>query len=403
MDDTVRRRSVIGAVGGLAVASLAGCLDDGADGAADDTGGAGADDSDSDEPEPEAIGSDELVYAFSPDQISILDPAAGDVVDEITDEFDDESWADPQITHDYGLLFVVEQSLNQVHVIDTETRTHETAIDVGPGSNHIFHPVDDEIWVHADDDGAFYVIDVDALEVSEIVEAGLEGEGHGKLLYHEAMGDTGYATNVNNPGIPVIDLEAYERTGFVEFGDGGSTHYKAYGPQNGLAYVEYRGRTTVVDTETDDVVDELDFTGGMFLSPEEDRLAIVDDEVYIVDVTSDSSDVLGSLAIDGDPSTVRFGPDGETAFVANAESGDVAVIDLAELEEVDRLEAGAFDGRNRMAVSGDEYFVTPADADESVAVVDMTAQEVQLIDVGAPVDTVQYVGNSGVGYTGRYR
>ncbi len=83
--------------------------------------------------------------------------------------------------------------------------------------------MDDEIWVHADDDGAFYVIDVDALEVSEIVEAGLEGEGHGKLLYHEAMGDTGYATNVNDPGVPVIDLETYERTGFVEFGEGGST------------------------------------------------------------------------------------------------------------------------------------------------------------------------------------
>ncbi|MFP8953635.1 YncE family protein [Natrialbaceae archaeon A-arb3/5] len=393
MEHAVRRRSVIGAAGGLVVTSLAGCLEDDTDDSNDDDNGDG----------PDAVGSDGLVYAFSPDRISILDPADGDVVDELTDEFDDESWADPQITHDYELLFVVEQSLNQVHVIDTETRTHETAIDVGPGINHIFHPVDDEVWVHADDEGTFYVIDIDTLEVIEIVEAGLDGEGHGKLLYHEAMGDTGYATNVNDPGLPVIDLETYERTEFVEFGDGGSTHYKAYSPQNGLAYVEYRGGTTVVDTEADAVVDEIEFTGGMFLSPGEDRLAIVDDEVYLVDVTSDSSDVLGSLAIDGDPSTVRFGPEGETAFVANAESGDVAVIDLAELEEVDRLEAGAFDGRNRMAVSGDEYLITPADADESVAVVDMTAQEVDLIDVGASVDTVQYVGDSGTGYTGRYR
>ncbi len=56
-----------------------------------------------------------------------------------------------------------------------------------------------------------------------------------------------------------------------------------------------------------------------------------------------------------------------------------------------------------MAVVGDEYFITPADADESVAVVDMAAQEAELIDVGVSVDTLQYVGDSGTGYTGRYR
>ncbi len=393
MDYPVKRRSVIGAAGGLAVASLAGCLEGGAD---DGTSNSNGD-------EPEAVGSDGLVYAFAPDRISILDPADGDVVDELTHEFDDESWADPQITHDYGLIFAVEESLNQVHVIDTETRTHETAIDVGPGANHIYHPVDDEIWVHADDEGAFYVIDIDALEVSEIVGSGLDDEGHGKLLYHEDFGEMGYATNVNDPGIPVLDIESYERTDFVEFGDGGSTHYKAYGPQNGLAYVEYRGGTTVVDTETEESIDELEFTGGMFLSPGEEQLAIVDGVVYFVDVTSEHSDVLGTVAIDGNPSTVRFGPEGETAFVANAESGDVAVIDVAELDEVDRLEAGEIDGRNRMAVSGDEYLVTPADADESVTIVDMTSRTVDLIDVGTSVDTVQYVGDSGTGYTGRYR
>ncbi|AXR82884.1 YncE family protein [Natrarchaeobaculum sulfurireducens] len=395
--DPVERRSVIGAAGGLAITALAGCLGNGSDGAADDS------DDDSNGDEPDAIGSDGLVYAFSPDRISIIDPAEGEVDDEITDGLDDESWADPQITHDYERIFVVEESLSQVHVLDTETRTHETAIDVGPGINHIYHPVDDEIWVHADDEGTFYVIDVDTLEVSEIVESGLDGEGHGKLLYHESMGDTGYATNVNDPGMPAIDLEAYERTAFLEFGEAGGTHYKAYGPRNGLAYVEYVGGTTVVDTETDEIVDELDFTGGMFLSPDEDRLAIVDDEVHFVDVTSEESDVLASLAIDGGPSTVRFGPAGAFAFVANAESADVAVIDEGELEEVDRLEAGETDSRNRMAVSGEDYFITPADGDESVAVVDMTAQDVELIEVGDSVDTVQYVGDSGTGYTGRYR
>ncbi|SNR65257.1 YncE family protein [Halorubrum vacuolatum] len=393
-----RRRFLYGS-GVVLTAGLAGCLtDEGSDEQDHDDGI-----SDDTEDGPEAVGSDGLVYAFAPDRICILDPADGELVDEITDEFDDESWADPQITSDFERIFIVEESLDQVHVINTETRTHETAIDVGPGVNHIYHPVDDEIWVHADTEGAFYVIDIDALEVSEIVESGLEEEGHGKLLYHEEMGDIGYATNVNDPGIPVIDLGAYERTEFIEFGEVGGTHYKAYSPENGLAYVEYISETVVVDPTTEDIVDEFDFTGGMFLSPEGDRLAIVDGEVYLVDVSDQESDVLGSLAIDGSPSTVRFGPTGETAFVANADSDEIAIIDVEELEEIGRLDAGEITGRNRMAVSGGDYFITPADADDSVAIVDMTTQTVDLVDVGTSVEAIQYVGDSGVGYSGKLR
>jgi len=344
-----------------------------------------------------------LVYAFSPDRISILDPEAGEVVEEITNDIDDVSWADPQISHDSGLIFAVEESLDQVHVVNTETRHVETVIDVGPGSNHIYHPTDDEIWVHADDEGAFYVIDVETLEVTDIVEAGLEGAGHGKLLYHEEMGETGYATNVDDAGLSIIDLESYERTDFVEFGDVGGTHYKAYSPRNGFAYVEYFGQTVVVDTDDNEVVEELEFTGGMFLSPDERHLAIVDDEVHLIDVTDEDSEELAALSIDGDPSTVRFDPDGEYAFVASADSADVAVIDLEGREEIDRLEVGEIDGRSRMAVTGGSYFITPTDADESVAVVDMDAWDVDVIDVDTPVETIQYVGDSGMGYTGTIR
>ena len=115
MDYPVKRRSVIGADGALAVATLAGCLE------------GGTDDGNSNGDEPEAVGSDGLVYAFASDRISILDPADGDVVDELTDEFDDEIWADPRITHGYGLTFAADESLA---IVDMTSRTVDL-IDVG--------------------------------------------------------------------------------------------------------------------------------------------------------------------------------------------------------------------------------------------------------------------------------
>ncbi|MHC3437615.1 YncE family protein [Natrialbaceae archaeon A-gly3] len=386
---SVDRRRFVQGLGSATVIGLAGCL-------SEDDGDGGDDD--------DTPGSDGLVYAFAPDTIAIVNPEAGEVVDEITDGIDDAEWTDPRITHDHSEIFVVEQSLSQVHVVDTETRTVAETVDVGPGVNHIYHPTDDEIWVHADDEGRFYVIDTESHDVTETVDSGLENEGHGKLLYHEDFGSKAYATNVNDPGLAVIDLETYERTDFIEFGEAGGTHYKAYAPGNGLAYVEYFGNTVIVDVEDDEVVDELEYTGGMFLSPDGDLLAIVDgDDVHLVDVTTADIEPVDTIQVDGNPSVVRYhnGDDGLYAFTANADTADVAVLDLESMTELERLEAGEVDGRSRAGVTGGGYFLTPADADGTVAVVDMDDLEVEHVEVADGVDTVQYVGDSGVGYMGR--
>ena len=404
-----RRRFVQGVAGSSAIA-LAGCL--GGDDSGNDNGS--GDESNGEESNDEE--SEGFIYAFAPNTIAIIDPAEGAVVDEITDGLEDEGWGDPRITADYSEIYVIRDSPSQVLVIDTEAREIVDEVDIGPDPTHMYHPNDDEMWVHSDDEGTFYVIDTDSHDVTEIIDSGLENEGHGKLLYHEDFGSTGYATNVNDPGVPVIDLENYERTDFIEFADvdDQGTHYKAYSPETGLAYFEFGDETVVVGPESDEVVDTLDFTGGMYLSPDEQVLGVLDgDTIRFLDATSEDSDEFGSVEVDDGPDALRYheADDGTLyAFTAHTQTDQGSIIDVEALEIVETVDVGYIERPedapflHRSGVAGGGYFITPADEDGTVAIVDMEAQElVEHVEVEEGVDTVQFVGDSGVGYSSKLR
>ncbi|ELY40045.1 beta-propeller fold lactonase family protein [Natronorubrum tibetense] len=403
-----RRRFVQGVAGSSAIA-LAGCL--GGDDSGDDNGN--GDESNGDESNDEE--SEGFIYAFAPNTIAIIDPAEGAVVDEITDGLEDEGWGDPRITADYSEIYVIRDSPSQVLVIDTEAREIVDEVDIGPDPTHMYHPNDDEMWVHSDDEGTFYVIDTDSHHVTEIVESGLENEGHGKLLYHEDFGEMGYATNVNDPAALIIDLEAYERTDYIELeNEDEGTHYKAYASETGLAYFEHGDETAVVDTETDEVVDYLDFAGGMYLSPDEEVLGVLDgNSIRFLDATSDESEEYGAVNVDEGPDALRYheADDGTLyAFTAHTQTDQASIIDVDALEIVETVDIGDIirpEGApflHRSGVAGGGYFISPADDDGIVAIVDMEAQElVDHVEVEEGVDTVQFVGDSGGGYSGNLR
>ena len=405
-----RRRFLVGTTGGLAV-GLAGCI--GGDAADDDeTNGEPGTDAGTDTGNGDAV-DEGVVYAFGTDAISVVDPEDGSVLGEMTAGLSAERWGDTQITHDLANVFAVRESPSQLLVIDTATHQIVDEVDIGPGATHVYHPVDDEIWAHADDEGTFYVVDVDSHDVIETVESGLDGEGHGKLCYHADLGDVGYATNVSDPGMPVIDLDAYERTGFVEFDDvDQGTHYKAYGPQNGLVYAEFGDETVVVDPESDAVVDTLDVSGGMYLTPDESTLGVLDgDTIHCIDVTDDAGEEVAAVEVEGGPDALRYHETEDGAvygFTANTMTDRAAVVDIETFDVVDELDVGYIhrpDGAHhlhRTGVAGDGYFVTPADEDDILAIVDMEARSVEHVDLPG-VDTVQIVADSGTGYSGRAR
>ncbi|MCL9816616.1 hypothetical protein [Natronocalculus amylovorans] len=411
MNQYTSRRHMMMAVGAGVLGSVAGCLgsDDTEDSGQTATASQGDDDQSGAQTEsPEAIGSEGLVYAFASNRIAMIDPETGEVVDDITDSIDENEWSAVVITHDHSQVFAIEQSLSQAVVINTETRVIDATIDIGPSPVHMYHPKPNEVWAHSDAEGAFYVIDRDTLAVETIVEAGLDGEGHGKLLHHEDFGEKAYAGNVNDPAAHIIDLEAYERTDSISFGKDGGTHYKAYTPESGHAYFERSGdiqTTAVIDTETDEFVDELPYAGAMSLSPDESVLGLLDEgTLRILDATSEESTELDSVSIDGIPAVARFFTldEGLYAAVATTDSAAIVVISVADGEIVDQIPAGEVSGQRRAGVSGDSYFITPADADGTVAIVYMADRDhVETVAVGDGVDTVLYIGDSGTGYLGR--
>ncbi|MDG5818833.1 hypothetical protein [Natronococcus sp. A-GB7] len=420
MDRSVKRRRFVQVAGSGLVVGIAGCAgENGEDGDDGDEAGDDHDDHDGDDEESETDSEngdgEGLIYAFAPNTIAVIDPEDGEVVDEITDGLEDEGWGDPRITADYGEIYVLRESPSQVLVIDTENHEIVDEVDIGPDPTHMYHPNDDEMWAHADDEGTFYVIDTTSHEVTEIVESGLEAEGHGKLLYHEDMGSMGYATNVNDPAALVIDLEGYERTDYIELeNEEEGTHYKAYAPETELAYFEHGDETAVVDTESDEVVEYLEFAGGMYLSPDEAVLGVLDgNSIRFLDATSEDSDELGVVDVDEGPDALRYheSDDGTLyAFTAHTQTDEASVIDVEAAEVVETLEIGDIERPedapflHRSGVEGGGYFISPADADGIVAILDMEAQEVvDHVEVEEGVDTVQYVGDSGTGYTSRIR
>ncbi|QCS44467.1 YncE family protein [Natrinema versiforme] len=396
MDRATDRRQFVQVLsGGLAI-GLDGCLG----GDEDET----EENGENSENGTDTEGSAGLSYAFDPETIGLIDPGEGEVVDEITDGVEGYAHGDAVVTNDGSQLFVIETSASQVLVIHIETREITAEVPMGPAGTHMYHPNDEEMWAHSDAEGTFYVIDTTDHEVVETVEAGLGAEGHGKLLYHEDFGSTGYATNVNDPAAHVIDMDAYERIDSIELGDEGGTHYKGYSPQASLAYFERSGgvgTTAVVDIESNEVVDELDLAGGMYLTPDEQLLGnIGEEEIRFLDATSEDSDEVGTVGVEGGPDALEYyEADGTLyGFTANTMSPDATVVDVDELEVVDRIDAGEIErpenthSLHRSGVSGDGYFFTPASADGTVAVIDMADRElIEYVPVEDDVDTVQYV------------
>ena len=401
------RRRLFLALGGALGAGFAGCLgDDDDDGETDpddhdDHDGHGTDDTgdDTGDDPDDATGSDGLAYAFLPDSIVVFDPESGDVEAERAISPGNRNWGDVRLTPDRETLLAVDGSLDQVAIVDANSRDVREWVDVGAGPVHAFLPTPTELWAHADDEGTFYVVDVDEGSVTDTVEASRTGEGHGKLVHHDDFDPDVWATNVTDPAAIRIDTEESEVTEYVELADVGGTHYVDYCSENGLLYVEVQGEhTAVLDPETGDEVDRLDAVGGLATSPDGDVLGIwTDDAVTFYDATSEDSPELSSASIDdGGPDGIEFVTVEERllAFVPTVDG--LSIVDVAAGAVTASLSAGAFDDdapfASRHVDSGDGMVFLTADVDGTVAVIDPADESItHEVSVGEGVERVKYV------------
>lgn len=149
MPKSLRRRDFISTVGFSCLAGLAGCIG-GNDENTGENGDGGAREDDTTNGDGDSVGQvEDVLYAFAPDGISIVDPESADVVGGITEDIGGADWGDARLTPD-DRLFVVDAARARVVVIDIETRELVDQVDMGPGGTHMYRPREGELWAHSD-------------------------------------------------------------------------------------------------------------------------------------------------------------------------------------------------------------------------------------------------------------
>ena len=266
------------------------------------------------------------------------------------------AWADAIVSNDGKRIFVNARNADKVVVIDTDSYEVETILDVGDRPVHSF-VYGDELWVHVDGDGGFNVIDQDTLEVSEFIATNTVGTGHAKLLVSPDLGVNTYVTNTREPAVFPINVETREVSPPIEIGGGNpdiGTHDKGYDPGTGLAFFQLTGGAgfSFIDTKTNEVVlDQYPIQGRIAHTPNDEYILILnagaeENDIGIWDTTLDTHtqpEFDGEVTIGGGVSVngTEFYQDGSDweAWIPQTEGDNVAVLDLST-NQVDYIDVG---------------------------------------------------------------
>ena len=322
------------------------------------------------------------------------------------------AWGDAVVSDDGSRIFVNARNADKVVVIDTATQEVETILDVGDRPVHSF-VYEDEIWVHVDGDGGFNVIDGETLEVSEFIATNTVGTGHGKLLLSSGLGAHTYVTNTQEPAVFPINLETREVGAPIEIAGGDpeiGTHDKGYDPATGLAFFQLTGDAgfSFIDTETNEVVlDRVPIVGRIAHTPDDEFILVLnanaeENDIGIWDTTLDTHTqpefdyevtIGGGVSVNG-TEFYQEGNDWE-AWIPQTSGDNVAVLNLST-NEVDYIDVGDLtvpEGARHFSRIGeidDDYFFTYSD--EGGKRIDLDSHEVsEAIPLGGQISRMAVV------------
>lgn len=260
------------------------------------------------------------------------------------------------------------EKAHELSVVDPDRRVIEAVIDISPymGPHDVeFEPIADLIYTGVElVDGRNGIVVVDPA-TRTVVDAIALRATNAHWLCLTPDGRRAYVTHKDAPVISVVDLPG--RRQLTEIASPGGAeeidvspdgcHVFAATPMMSLNVNVSQGRLTKaapppgtptprvlkIDTETDEVVGQVDFEeyvsairvapdGRVIVSemrfpdPDAPSPGLVAGNVHVID--PDSMTVLATVAAQELPFTIRCTPDATTAFVANLKTGSVTVIDL---------------------------------------------------------------------------
>lgn len=298
-----------------------------------------------------------LVLEMDADAVSVVDPRTGTVVETVETAFNPHEVV---VTPDGSKAYVACALGDEVDVLDTDTwevterLTHDTF-----DFPHGWALAGEHLYLAGTRSNRVYVVDWRADEIVDHFP--VDGElTH--MIEVTADGSTGYVANIGSDSVSVLDLDAREQVGGFDVGAG---------PE------------------------------GIGLHPDEEHLYVAnqdDDDLHVVDVTTEDYETVVELPLDRTPVRVVFSPDGEYALVANREGGTLSVVDPAFERgdrtvpwEVKRIRVGLWAGGIAFEPGGERAYVANNKTND-VSVVDMgSLEEIRRIDAVAHPDGIAYL------------
>jgi YVTN family beta-propeller protein len=300
------------------------------------------------------------------DNVHIIDPETNRVVGEITGiEVGHGAAAAP----DGSRIYVSNEADSTLDVVDARTLRVTSKIPLSGHPNNISVSRDGRRVYIAIRETAGAVDVVDTVELARAKSIPIKGAGHN--TYVTPDGRYVIAGSVAGKTLTVIDQKTEEPVWVKEFDLGvrpmafetnpdGSTKrvFVQLTEYNGFAVVDFATQKEVaridlpkLPPDRKPVLEGGNASHGMAVSADNKRLIVdsrLNSAVYVYSLPD--LKLLGGVYVGVAPDWVTLTPDGKTAYVANAGSNDVSVIDMIGLREVTRIPVGQVPKRNITAM-----------------------------------------------------
>lgn len=300
------------------------------------------------------------------DSVDIIDPATNKVVGEIKGiEVGHGAAAAP----DGSRIYVSNEADSTLDVVDGRTLRVMTKIALTGHPNNIAASLDGRrVYVAIRQaPGAVDIVDTEALAVAKTIP--IAGEVHNTFLTPD--GRYVIAGSIAGKSVTVIDAATEEIAWVEDFDLGvrpiafeantdGSTKrmFVQLSDLNGFAVVDFATHEEVARIDLpklrpgkEPVYEGGNASHGMAVTRDNSRLVVdsrLNSAVYVYSLPE--LELLGSVDVGTSPDWVTLTPDGRRAYVANAGSNDVSVVDIYAFKELTRIPVGQVPKRNITAM-----------------------------------------------------
>ncbi len=300
------------------------------------------------------------------DGVDIIDPASNKIIGRVVGiEVNHGAAAAP----DGGRLYFSNEFDLTLDVVDTRTLYVTSRIPLTGHPNNISISKDGRRVYVAIASGAGAVDVIDTVDLQRVKSIPIQGRVHN--TYVTPDGRYVMAGSVAAKSLTVIDQQSETPAWVLNFDHGvrpmafetnrdGSTKrvFVQLSDLSGFAVVDFAAHKEVQRIELPRLASTKPFVGesgslshGMAVTADNTRLVVdssVNRAVYVYSLPD--LKLLGSVDVGLAPDWVTLTPDGKSAYVANAASNEVSVVDIVNLKEVARIPVGQVPKRNITAM-----------------------------------------------------